>query len=586
MREIVQVQVGNYANFVGAHFWNFQDEALGISGQGEEEWQSNTGVDMDVLYRVGETRQGVPTYTPRLLVFDARESLGAVRAVGSLYEAPVQPDPSSITTWSGTAAMHKAEPYKKNEFLQSLDEEEESWDAGSQNQASMSGNGYHTNGDIMMQETDTERAQLQALDDTVLYWTDYQKAHLHPQSVYELQSVWNGVTPFDHYGSGQGLLTQQEQRDEVQDRLRFFVEECDQLQGFQFLVDTSGGFAAVASDVLEEVREEYGRSCCLLFSLRPPWTVPAVPNHRASVISGLHDAVSLARLSSLANLFVPLGLQNLASSRVAMHLCLNDSKLFHSSAVYAAAVNTISLPFRMEPSGPTSSSWSRGVGSTDLSSLVQLVSRSQQRRVAMMEAALPGAFVPGDPIHGIDLKGLASLTQGVDYSIDETEAAEALVLQGSRLAGVGTASVSQVLECMNSSETSVRRGALTLTHLAISPIPLSIPLPFPMIFGPNVGRRGDILPDKVSQTAGRGGLDIVSSSVAARVSTGESMLPYVKERSTNFRNLGVSRSSVGSRILEEWGFAKEEAHDLGESLGDLVTAYGERRGDEGSSDSD
>lgn len=81
-----------------------------------------------------------------------------------------------------------------------------------------------------------------------------------------------------------------------------------------------------------------------------------------------------------------------------MHLRLNDSKLFHSSAVYAAAVNTISLPFRMEPSGPTSSSWSRGVGSTDLSSLVQLVSRSQQRRVAMMEAALPGAFVPGDPI--------------------------------------------------------------------------------------------------------------------------------------------------------------------------------------------
>ncbi len=150
----------------------------------------------------------------------------------------------------------------------------------------------------------------------------------------------------------------------------------------------------------------------------------------------------------------------------------------------------------------------------------------------------------------------------------------------------GTASVSQVLECMNSSQTSVRRGALSLTHLAISPIPLSIPLPFPMIFGPNVGRRGDILPDNVSQTAGRGGLDIVSSSVAARVSTGESMLPYVKERSTNFCNLGVSRSSVGSHILEEWGFAKEEAHDLGESLGDLVSAYGERRGDEGSSDSD
>jgi hypothetical protein len=46
--------------------------------------------------------------------------------------------------------------------------------------------------------------------------------------------------------------------------------------------------------------------------------VPAVPNHQASVISGLHDAVSLARLSSLANLFVPLGLQNLASSKASI----------------------------------------------------------------------------------------------------------------------------------------------------------------------------------------------------------------------------------------------------------------------------
>ncbi len=30
MREIVQVQVGNYANFVGAHFWNFQVQVLSL----------------------------------------------------------------------------------------------------------------------------------------------------------------------------------------------------------------------------------------------------------------------------------------------------------------------------------------------------------------------------------------------------------------------------------------------------------------------------------------------------------------------------------------------------------------------------
>ncbi len=30
MREIVQVQVGNYANFVGAHFWNFQVQVFSL----------------------------------------------------------------------------------------------------------------------------------------------------------------------------------------------------------------------------------------------------------------------------------------------------------------------------------------------------------------------------------------------------------------------------------------------------------------------------------------------------------------------------------------------------------------------------
>ena len=28
MREVVSVQLGGYANYAGAHFWNLQDEAL------------------------------------------------------------------------------------------------------------------------------------------------------------------------------------------------------------------------------------------------------------------------------------------------------------------------------------------------------------------------------------------------------------------------------------------------------------------------------------------------------------------------------------------------------------------------------
>lgn len=79
----------------------------------------------------------------------------------------------------------------------------------------------------------------------------------------------------------------------------------------------------------------------------------------------------------------------------AKHLCLNDSKLFHTSAVHATALNTITLPFRMEVSGPTATSQERGVGSSDMSNMVRLVSCSQQKKVALLEAAVPGPALPG-----------------------------------------------------------------------------------------------------------------------------------------------------------------------------------------------
>jgi hypothetical protein len=69
-----------------------------------------------------------------------------------------------------------------------------------------------------------ESSLVQSLDDSVESWTDYLKAHLHPRSVYELPNT------FYNYSSGQGFFKEEEQLEEVENRLRFFVEECDHLQ--------------------------------------------------------------------------------------------------------------------------------------------------------------------------------------------------------------------------------------------------------------------------------------------------------------------------------------------------------------------
>lgn len=52
------VQVGEFANFVGSHFWNFQDELIGLAAAplGDAVFK-NQHLNMDVLYRSGETQQ-------------------------------------------------------------------------------------------------------------------------------------------------------------------------------------------------------------------------------------------------------------------------------------------------------------------------------------------------------------------------------------------------------------------------------------------------------------------------------------------------------------------------------------------------
>ena len=145
--------------------------------------------------------------------------------------------------------------------------------------------------------------------------------------------------------------------------------------------------------------------------------------------------------------------------------------------------------------------------------------------------------------------------------------------------------MAQVVDCTYTGKMAVRRGALSLCQLSVSPNPISIPVPFPCMFGPYVGARGDILPNPMASTAGRGGLDVLSTPVAARVTSSDSILPYVKGRLMSFRKLGLSRASVGGGVLEDWGFAKEEAQDLAEVLGNLASAYSNRSYDS-STDSD
>lgn len=127
---------------------------------------------------------------------------------------------SVLPVRKGRVSKHISEPHLKNEFLQSLEQEELAWNCQQEGQQPT---------DSSDKSTNHETSLLKSLEDSVQFWTDYSKVHFHPQSLYELEGVWHETTPFDDYGSGKGLLKGLAKED-VLDRLRFFVEEADHLQ--------------------------------------------------------------------------------------------------------------------------------------------------------------------------------------------------------------------------------------------------------------------------------------------------------------------------------------------------------------------
>lgn len=126
------------------------------------------------------------------------------------------------TCRGGQASRHIAEPHAKNKFLQSLEQEEREWNAHHEE-------GNRNGSDDRTITNETQQSIVLSLDESVQFWTDYSKVHFHPLSLYELEGVWHGVTPLDDFGSGIGLLKGLE-KEEILDRLRFFVEEADQMQ--------------------------------------------------------------------------------------------------------------------------------------------------------------------------------------------------------------------------------------------------------------------------------------------------------------------------------------------------------------------
>ncbi|NXL21832.1 MSTO1 protein, partial [Setophaga kirtlandii] len=156
-------------------------------------------------------------------------------------------------------------------------------------------------------------------------WSDYLSVNLHPKSLQVIrQYLHDGDCGcLEGFGQGESLLQDPACVEELEDRLHFFVEECDYLQGFQVLCDLHNGFSGVGAKVTELLHDEYSRKGILTWGLTPVLSAEAPAFHsfllfqwldfspqdpQKSFYRLMNTALGIAHLSRHSSLFCPLSL--------------------------------------------------------------------------------------------------------------------------------------------------------------------------------------------------------------------------------------------------------------------------------------
>uniref|UniRef100_A0A2I2Z553 Protein misato homolog 1 n=1 Tax=Gorilla gorilla gorilla TaxID=9595 RepID=A0A2I2Z553_GORGO len=320
-REVLTLQLGHFAGFVGAHWWNQQVRSAGSSTDAKE---PPGELCPDVLYRTGRTLHGQETYTPRLIFMDLKGSLSSLKEEGGLYR---DKQLDAAIAWCGKLTTHKEELYPKNPYLQDF----------------LSSSPLTTT---------TTPKPLIPTEASIRVWSDFLRVHLHPRSIRMIQKYNHDgeAGRLEAFGQGESVLKEPKYQEELEDRLHFYVEECDYLQGFQILCDLHDGFSGVGAKAAELLQDEYSGRGIITWGLLPG------PYHRGeaqrNIYRLLNTAFGLVHLTAHSSLVCPLSLGGSLGLRpeppVNFPYLHYDATLpFHCSAILATALDTVTVPYRL-----------------------------------------------------------------------------------------------------------------------------------------------------------------------------------------------------------------------------------------------
>ncbi|XP_066218339.1 protein misato homolog 1 isoform X1 [Saccopteryx leptura] len=341
-KEVLTLQLGHFAGFVGAHWWNQQDAALREPTHAQE---PPGELCPDVLYRIGQTLHGQETYTPRLILMDLKGSLSSLKEESGLYR---DKQLDAGIAWQGKLTTHKEELCSKNPYLQDLLSAEGVLSSDGIWRVKSIPNGKG----LTPLTTTTTPKPLIPTEGSIRVWSDFLRVHLHPRSICVIQKYNHDgeAGRLEAFGQGESILKEPRYLEELEDRLHFYVEECDYLQGFQILCDLHDGFSGVGAKAAELLQDEYSGRGIITWGLLPgPYSLG---EPQKNIYRLLNTAFGLVHLSAHSSLVCPLSLGGSLGLRPEPpvnfpHLHYDATLPFHCSAILATALDTVTVPYRL-----------------------------------------------------------------------------------------------------------------------------------------------------------------------------------------------------------------------------------------------
>lgn len=148
-------------------------------------------------------------------------------------------------------------------------------------------------------------------DEKVSVWSDFLYSRFHPRTVNVVRDFEheNEEKMFDVFPLGRDLWASEQFQDDFTNKIRQYLEECDNFQGFQVLLDANNAFCGLATSCLEHLQDEYERKTIFAMPLLPPYYKKTnEDDENKSSLRVLNTALGFSFLAEKSSLFVPLSL--------------------------------------------------------------------------------------------------------------------------------------------------------------------------------------------------------------------------------------------------------------------------------------